>query len=164
MSCRSIHHKGDKEMTQTTNLHDQVHNITELTNVLTTLISDRALCDSGITCELFFRYVDAVKHHLQNTESGLFAQLLVDSDNHQSKVVDQFMSGSHEIKQIFSDYSKKWCKDNELRISNYSAFLKESTEMFDLVLRRLQDETEKLYPLLQQGNTAIVQQHSAAVA
>lgn len=134
-------------MTQTSNFHDQVHNITELSNALSLLISDRALCDSGITCELFFRYVNAVKNHLHRTETDLFSKLLVASDSHQSKIVDQFMDGSHEIKQIFSKYTKKWCKNNQLNISNYSVFLNDSHEMFGLILRRLQDETERLYPL-----------------
>jgi len=136
-------------MTQTDELHLQVHNITELSNILTLLISDRSLCDSQITCELFFRYVDAVRHHLQKTESDIFSKLLVNSDDHQSKILDQFMDGSHEIKKIFSHYSKKWCRNDELRIKNHSSFYKESTEMFNLVLRRLQDETENLYPLVQ---------------
>lgn len=138
-------------MALTTSLHQQVHNITELSNVLDTLIKDRVLCDSDITCELFFRYVDAVEKHLKSTESQLFAQLLISSDSRQNKVVDQFMSGSHEIKSIFSDYTKKWCKKDQLRIRDHDDFKKESREMFDLVLRRLQDETENLYPLAGQA-------------
>ena len=152
------------DMSQTDELHLQVHNITELSNILTLLISDRSLCDSRITCELFFRYVDAVRHHLQNTESGIFAKLLINSDEHQSKILDQFMDGSHEIKKIFSHYSRKWCAENELRIKNHADFYKESTEMFNLVLRRLQDETENLYPLVNQRSSGFSHssEHQAA--
>jgi pyruvate-formate lyase-activating enzyme len=135
-------------MAQVNKLHTGVHHITELSNAISLLISDRQLCDSSITCELFFRYIDAVNHHLKHTESGMFAKLLVDSDEREGKILDHFMDGAHEIKQIFNAYTKKWCKNNELRIRDYAEFVKDSSEMFELVLRRLQDETENLYPIV----------------
>ena len=141
-------------MAQVNKLHTGVHNITELSNAITLLISDRQLCDSGVTCELFYRYIDSVNHHLNHTESGMFAKLLVDSDEQESKILDHFMDGSHEIKQIFSAYTKKWCKNNQLRIKDYESFVQESSEMFNLVLRRLQDETENLYPIVNGKNAA----------
>ena len=136
-------------MNNTATLHQQVNDITELNNVLRTLITDRFLCDSNITTELFFRYTDAVKHHLTNTESGIFSQLLTSSDDQTYTTVERFMDGSREIKLIFSRYTKKWCKKNNLVIKDHDDFLKETTKVFDLVLRRLQDETENLYPLVQ---------------
>jgi len=136
-------------MNDTTTLHQQVNDITELNNVLRTLVPDRFLCDSKITAELFFRYTDAVKHHLTNTESGIFSQLLTNSDDQTCTTVERFMDGSREIKLIFSSYTKKWCKNNNLVIKDHDDFLNETIKVFDLVLRRLQDETENLYPLIQ---------------
>lgn len=136
-------------MNDTTTLHQQVNDITELNNVLRTIVPDRFLCDSNITAELFFRYTDAVKHHLTNTESGIFSQLLTSSDDQTCTTVERFMDGSREIKLIFSRYTKKWCKNNNLVIKDHDDFLNETIKVFDLVLRRLQDETENLYPLIQ---------------
>ncbi|NNJ91892.1 MAG: hypothetical protein HKP55_09470 [Gammaproteobacteria bacterium] len=136
-------------MNQTEAFHKQAHKITELNNVLEALLSDRSLCDSEVTCELFFRYVNAVKHHLNHTESGVFAQLLANSDEQTCKAVGRFIDGSHEIKRIFSSYTKKWCNQHELKISNYQEFYEDTVDVFNLVLRRLQDETENLYPLIQ---------------
>ncbi|MGD2116888.1 MAG: hypothetical protein PVG66_00885 [Chromatiales bacterium] len=131
-------------------LHLQIHKITELSNVLTNLLTDRSLCDSEITCELFFRYVDAVKDHLQVTDTNLYSQLLDHGDAHKNKIVNLFMSGSKEIKRIFGAYTKKWCIMNkqQLRIKDYDEFYKDTIEMFELILKRLQDETERLYPLI----------------
>ena len=131
-------------------LHLQIHKITELSNVLTNLLTDRALCDSDITCELFFRYVDSVKDHLQFTDASLYSQLLDHGDAHKNKIVNLFMSGSKEIKRIFGAYTKKWCNmgKKELRIKEYDEFYKDTIEMFELILKRLQDETERLYPLI----------------
>ncbi len=151
-------------MNQTEALHKQAHKITELNNVLGALLSDRSLCDSQITCELFFRYVDAVKHHLNHTESGVFAQLLANSDEQTCKAVGRFIDGSHEIKQIFASYTKKWCNRQELKIDNYQDFYQDTVDVFNLVLRRLQDEIENLYPLIEASQSNIDQFDSARVA
>lgn len=135
-------------MSDSHDLHQQIHNITELNNVLGNLLSERSLCDMEITAELFFRYIEAVKHHLQNTESAIFARLLVNADDEQSRIVDRFIDGSSEIKQIFASYTKKWCRNNKLFIRDYELFHKDTVEVFELVLRRVKDETEKLYPLV----------------
>ena len=145
-------------------LHSQAQEIKELDNVLTKLLSDRSLCDADTTCELFLRYVDAVKHHLRNTESGIFGQLLVNTDDQTCKIVEQFMEGAHEIKLIFSKYSKKWCDHNSLKIKDYEEFLSDTSDVFNLVLRRLQDETENLYPLVESRQSQVNLTQSAQVA
>jgi hemerythrin-like domain-containing protein len=130
-------------------LHTQNHKITELTNVLTALMSERTLLDTDVTCELFFRYVDEVKNHLDVTDRGLYTKLLTYNDNDVNQVANQFMSGSQEIKRVFDKYLKKWCKLNNrhLVVKNYDQFIGETDDMFMLVLNRIQDETEKLYPV-----------------
>jgi succinate dehydrogenase flavin-adding protein (antitoxin of CptAB toxin-antitoxin module) len=130
-------------------LHTQNHKITELTNVLTALMSERTLLDTDITCELFFRYVDEVKDHLDVTDRSLYTQLLSSKDKDVNKIGNQFMSGSQEIKRVFDQYLKKWCKLNNrnLVVKNYDQFINETDGMFMMVLNRIQDETEKLYPV-----------------
>lgn len=151
-------------MNQTEAFHKQAHKITELNNVLGVLLSERSLCDSEITCELFFRYVNAVKHHLNHTESGVFAQLLANSDEQTCKTVGRFIDGSHEIKRIFSSYTKKWCQHHELKINDYQSFYDDTIDVFNLVLRRLQDETENLYPLIAASQTKRDLAHSVQMA
>lgn len=131
-------------------LHKQNHKITELTNVLGQLFGDRLLCDSKITHDLFFDYVDHVKAHMEVIDKKIFPKLLSHSDQEMRKVADRFMGGSKEIKRIFSAYVKTWCrtKNRTLMIKDYDRFMKETNEMFDMVLDRIQDETEHLYPLI----------------
>lgn len=133
-------------------LNAQNDRITELTNVLTNLLADRVLCDSSVTSELFFRYVDRVKEHLELTDSKLYSQLLTQGDNDITNTANRFMGGSKEIKRIFAKYLKKWCqlKKQQLLVTNYDEFTEETTEIFDMVLDRIQDETEHLYPLVRQ--------------
>lgn len=133
-------------------LHVQNHKITELTNVLNLLLKDRSLCDSEITCNLFFDYVERVKQHLDVTDNSLYARLLSSGDQHVKNTAGRFMGGSKEIKRIFGDYLKKWCKlrQRELVIRQYDTFIAETDEMFQMVLDRIQDETERLYPLVRE--------------
>ena len=131
-------------------LNIQNDRITELTNVLDNLLSDRLLCDSSVTSELFFRYVDMVKEHLELTDSKLYSQLLTQGDTDITNTANRFMGGSKEIKRIFAKYLKKWCQlqKQQLLVKNYDEFTEETKEVFEMVLDRIQDETEHLYPLV----------------
>ncbi len=129
-------------------LHQQNHKITELTNILQHLLGDRSLCDSEVTCNLFFDYVNAVKEHLAVTDSEMYSKLLGAGDQRMSNVANRFMGGSREINRIFSAYLKRWCKlrSKQLVIKEYESFMQDTQEMFDMVLDRIQSETEHLYP------------------
>jgi len=129
-------------------LHQQNHKITELTNILQHLLGDRSLCDSAVTCDLFFDYVTAVKEHMAVTDSAMYSRLLGSGDQKLNNIANRFMGGSREINRIFSAYLKRWCKlkKKELVIREYDAFMSDTQEMFDIVLERIQSETEHLYP------------------
>ncbi|MDJ0882062.1 MAG: hypothetical protein QNJ56_10480 [Gammaproteobacteria bacterium] len=131
-------------------LHQQIHKITEISNVFLYLIEDRMMCDTDITCDLFFDYVDKVKDHLEVQDKTIYSSILNQGDASAKETADNFMSGSKEIKRIFQSYLKKWSNKgkHQLVISNYDDFTKETREMFELVLNRIQDETEHLYPLV----------------
>ncbi len=133
-------------------LHVQNHKITELTNILNHLLGDRSLCDSEITCELFFRYVDHVKEHFEVTDSNLYSKLLTHGEQRARNTAQRFIGGSKEIKRIFGTYLKRWCslKKKRLLIKDYDQFQKETDEMFEMVLDRLLSETEHLYPLIRE--------------
>lgn len=134
-----------------TELYEQNHRITELSNVLSYLLKDRSMCDTESCCGLFYNYVDQVKKHIDMVETNMYSDLLKSKDEKTSNAVKNFMSGSVEIKKILKDFSKKWCDEknrNTLKIKDHQAFLKETNQIFDIILQRLLDETEHLYPLV----------------
>ncbi len=137
-------------------LNEQNHKITELSNVLLYLFEDRAMCDTETVCNLFFNYMEKVKEHL-NVVDHLYSKLLAANDQEVNNVANLFMSGEQEIKKIISQYTKKWCnrKTHELVIGDHQRFLDDTQEIFHMILARIQDETEKLYPLVRktQGDT-----------
>ena len=134
-------------------LHAENHSITELSNVLLYLFKERSMCDTETCCELFYRYTDKVMHHIDAVDRNLYSKLLAHDDHNIQALAKNFMSGSQEIKKIMSAYTKEWCprkKAETLDIAEYDRFLKESEEMFELILERIQNETEKLYPLVRE--------------
>ena len=134
-------------------LHTQNHDITELSNVLLYLFRDRSMCDTGACCELFYRYVGKVKDHIDLVDKNLYSRLLAHDDHDTQELARNFMSGSQEIKKIIASYIKAWCpkkKPDTLAIAEHERFLKESEEMFELILQRIQNETERLYPLIKE--------------
>jgi hypothetical protein len=138
------------EMVTFADLHRQNHKITELSNVFLYLIRERAMCDTEVACDLFFDYAKKVREHIDLVDKQLCGRLISHPDQGVKNTADRFMSGSAEIKRIFGSYLKDWCseKHKELRVRNYERFLEETSQMFTLVLERIQRETEHLYPLI----------------
>lgn len=132
-------------------LNEQNHKITELSNVLSYLIKDRSLCDTETCCNLFYNYMDRVNEHMKKVDSNLYGDLLKHSSREINNTARNFMSGSQEIKRIMNRYVKKWCdkKNHDLSIGGkHEEFIKETDEMFEMILKRIQDETEHLYPTI----------------
>ena len=75
-------------------LHTQNHTITELSNVLLYLFKERSMCESGACCELFNRYVDKVKEHMDLVDRNLYSKLLTHVDYEAQQLARNFMSGS----------------------------------------------------------------------
>ncbi len=130
-------------------LNNQIHEITELSNVLAYLVQDRAMCDTAICCRLFHQYVDDIKAHIDVVERTIYPLILTSGKQNAINSVHNFMNGSQEVKRILKGYTRNWCKvrDKTLRIGNHEAFIAETDKLFEVMLERLQDETEKLYPL-----------------
>jgi len=129
-------------------LNEQNHKITELSHVVLHLIKERSMCDLDTTCDIFFMFVKSVNEHFKLEDTSVYGKLLSYGEENVNKVGSHFMSGSVEIKKIFQSYIKKWCHNNRLRIKNHEKFVKETEDMMRLVLNRVQDETENLYPLV----------------
>ena len=131
-------------------LTEQNQKIAELAKVVVYLINDRSICDTQTTCDLFFDFLARVKSHLDVEERELYQELLTHRDNDVKMTANKFLSGSSEIKRVFKEYTKRWCKNKQLRIKDHEVFIKETDEMCELVMDRIIDETEHFYPIVRQ--------------
>ena len=95
--------------------------------------------------------MDHVNSHMQLVESSLYPSLLSNSSADARNIASNFMGSSQGIKHIMASYKKKWCdkKHHGLTIgSKHDEFIKETDEMFNTILTRIQDESENLYPMV----------------
>ena len=127
-------------------LQQHNHRIAEHSKVLSVLIRDRELCDTQVMCDVFFSYVDAVKEHLDTEDRNIYQPMLVHSDGDIKNTAGLFMSGSIEIKRVIAEYTKQWCRKSTLRIKNHDQFVSDTEDIFELVWKRIIDESEHLYP------------------
>ena len=84
-------------------------------------------------------------------DKDMYSDLLKSPDKKINNVARNFMSGSVEIKRILKNFTKRWCptkKKDSLHIKEHALFMKDTEELFEIVLQRILDETEHLYPLV----------------
>lgn len=129
-------------------LNEQNHQISELTKVILYMIQDRTICDTDVTCDLFFELTNKIKNHMDTEERELYKNMLTHSDKNIKQTAENFLSGSAEIKRVFKHYMKRWCHNKNLRIKNHEQFVKDTEHFFELIQERIISETEKLYPLV----------------
>ncbi len=138
-------------MTSYEELNEQNHHITELSNILHTLFKDRSMCDSDSCCDMFNDYMELIQDHINIVDKEMYSDLLKSTDKIINNVAKNFMSGSVEIKKILKHFNKQWCphkNKNTLLVKNHVKFVKDTDELFNIVLQRILDETEHLYPLV----------------
>ena len=120
------------------------------------------MCDTATCHELFHRYMNKVREHIDLVDRNLYGRLLAHSNHGIQNLVRHFLSGSQEIRKIMSDVLREWCpakKTPTLEISHHGRFLADTEKLSRLILERFRDETGKLHPLIRKisGN----QQHVA---
>ena len=94
---------------------------------------------------------------MHDVDANLYADLLKHSSSEINNTAKNFMSGSQEIKRIMNTYVKKWCNKSSHDLSigrNHEKFIQATDEMFEMVLNRIQDETEYLYPTIRAVRSA----------
>ncbi len=137
-------------------LHAQNHKITELSNLLSHVLTERTLCDNGECCQIFTNYMQEVNQHIEAVDRNLYSELLLSEDLRVNNTAKSFMEGTVEIRRIMKQYVSKWCSKEGKRFSfdeqgnSYDQFLEDSNTMFGIILDRIQKETEGLYPLVRQ--------------
>lgn len=135
-------------------LHTQNHRITELSNLLGHILTERSLCDNGECCQIFTNYMTQVNDHMEAVDRNLYSELLLSEDIKVNNTAKSFMEGSMEIRRIMKQYVARWCNKTGKRFAfgkqgqNYDKFLEDSETMFSIILDRIQKETEGLYPLV----------------
>lgn len=131
------------------NMHN--HKLTDTVNVLMYLLQKREMCDNETCIYLLYKFIDQVNEHIVLVDS-LYQGLLIDKNPQANNMAERFMSGETELKRIMSQYVSNWCKKdkNGFKLGDHKQFTLETMELFELMLARIQDETEHLYPYVRE--------------
>lgn len=131
-------------------LHLENHNITELSNALDYLITDREMCDNPVTNNVFFSFMDKAKKHLEAEDKEIYAPLLSKGDQSARNTANKFLNGSKELKRMLERHIRNWSnsKRDSLLIGDHATFVSDTRALTQLMMERIQAETEHLYPLI----------------
>ena len=127
-------------------LKQQHEEINELINVLSLLIPDEKARQSRIVEDLLKELTKKVTEHLALEDDTLYKELLVHSDADLQRVARNFLSGSHELRRLFTEYVHHACRPGSKQ-KECEAFVKESQDLFEMLEKRIQIEESKFYPL-----------------
>jgi len=131
-------------------LKQQHEEICELINVLSLLVPDERARKSRIVENLFSELAKTVGEHLMLEDATLYKELLVHQDSTIQRTARNFLSGSHELKRLFSDYMKYACRSSSKQ-KDCEAFVKETVEVFSLLENRITMEEDRFYPLVEKA-------------
>jgi hypothetical protein len=132
-------------------LHAQNHRLTEISNVLLYLALDRSLCDTDTARRLFLDYVAESQQHLEAVDGLVCRRMLTDANPRTRNLARKMTADSSFLRHTIQDYRRHWSDSREqpLHIRDHGDFVADTRDLFELVLERIQRETELLYPLLQ---------------
>jgi hemerythrin-like domain-containing protein len=131
-------------------LKQQHEEIKELLNVLSLLIPDEQARKSRIVEGLLKDLAKKVGDHLALEDDTLYKELLVHPDPNLQRTARNFLSGSHELRRLFTNYVQHACKPAS-KHKECEEFVKESEELFELLEQRVQIEESKFYPLAEKA-------------
>ena len=86
---------------------------------------------------------------LDLVDRQMASRLLTDKDPRAQTLARQFVAESSFLKKLIGEYAKRWTRKAKpvLFIKDHGSFVRDSSEIIELVLNRIQRETEHLYPL-----------------
>ena len=133
-------------------LRNQNQEISDLCDVLSVLIENKKLYSNPVVCELMARFKEKVWVHLVFEDKTIYAGLSSHDDESVSKIAKGFHDSARVIKKQFSQYIKHWCNP-EIPDAEYTTLLKETREVFRLIMERVKYENEYMFPLVEKYQT-----------
>ena len=131
-------------------LKQQHEEIKELINILSLLIPDEKARKSRIVQGLLKDLAQKVGEHLALEDDTLYKELLVHPDDQLQRTARNFLSGSHELRRLFTEYVRHACKPGSKR-HECEEFVKESQDLFEMLEQRISIEESKFYPLAERA-------------
>ncbi|HID45723.1 MAG TPA: hemerythrin domain-containing protein [Chromatiaceae bacterium] len=127
-------------------LKKQHEEICDLIHVLSLLVEDERARKSRSFESLFSELLEMVSEHLILEDDTLYKDLLIHQDPEVQRTARNFLSGSHELKRVFSEYLQYACHSGS-KPEECEAFVKETKDVFRILQERIRMEESKFYPI-----------------
>lgn len=129
-------------------LKKQNQEISDLIEVLHVLVKDKNLINNPFVCDLVSRFNEKVWMHLIFEDNTIYSELAKHHNPDISEIAQRFHASAKAIKKEFSQHVKLWCKASGAD-HNQQAFCSSSAEIFDKIQQRIDFETDKIFPLVE---------------
>ncbi len=130
-------------------LKQQNRDIADLCAVLSVLVEHGSLRNNPYVCDLVSRFREKVWMHLVFEDNTLYAELLGHGDDKVNEIASRFHDSARAVKKRFAQYVRNWCHV-EAQNTDHDRFVRESREIFRLIMDRVKYENEEMFPLLAQ--------------
>lgn len=119
--------------------------IRDLCNILSVTLDQYSLRHNPIVCELIDRFNDRVIAHMAHEDRSIYRDLLKKHTREADKLADKFLGNTQELKKIFNDYRRGWCRKAHSE-TVHAKYVDESRGIFKLVCDRIDFEELKIFP------------------
>ncbi len=127
-------------------LRKENNEIKDLSEVISSLISNPSLHSNVVFCDLLKRFQKKLDEHLMHEARSIYPELLNHDDKKIKQTAKDFVSNTHELERILKKYAKRWCKNIDAK--SHADFENETREIFRLINERIQLEETHLFPVL----------------
>ncbi len=129
-------------------LKKQNQEISDLIDVLHVLCESKKLVNNPFVCDLVSRFNEKVWMHLVFEDNTIYSELARHHNPDISDIAKHFHDSAKEIKKEFSCYVKLWCKASGAD-HHQQAFCGNSSDMLNKIKQRVEFETDKIFPLIE---------------
>lgn len=134
-------------------LKTQNQEIADLCAVLSVLVEQQSLHNNPYVCELMGRFKEKVWIHLVFEDNTIYSALSRHDNTTVSSIAQDFHDSARQIKKRFSSYVRRWCNPT-VGEHEHDELVKESREIFQLIMERVKYENEKMFPLVTEHHAA----------
>ncbi len=134
-------------------LKKQNQEISDLIEVISTLIKEQKLMSNPFVCDLVTRFNEKVWMHLVFEENSIYSELAKHHNPKISELANEFHQSTKEIRKEFSAYMKQWCKASGAD-HHQQAFCEQTELMLTKIRDRISFENEHMFPLAETENAA----------
>jgi len=131
-------------------LKKQNQEISDLIEVISTLLKNKNLISNPFVCDLVSRFNEKVWMHLVFEDNTIYSELARHDNPDISEIAQRFHDSAKEIRKEFTAYVKLWCKASGA--DHQQAFCSNSQAMLKKIKQRVDYESSNIFPLIENQN------------